>query len=42
MINYADCLRYYAKYIRWHVYNSDKYWCDYYQNQCRFYLNEVN
>jgi len=37
MINWAECLRYYAKYIRWNIIISDKYWCEWYQNQCRYY-----
>lgn len=38
MINFAECLRYYASWI----YIDKSFieeWCDYYQNQCRYYEN---
>lgn len=37
MINFAECLRYYAKHIDWSIYRSNKDLCEYYQNQCRYY-----
>ena len=37
MINYADCLRYYAKYIRWDYLIIRPDLCKYYQSQCRYH-----
>jgi hypothetical protein len=37
MIDWKECLRYYARYIRWHYPFSDKQWCKWYQNNCRWY-----
>jgi len=37
MINFAECLRYYAKYIRWHYTFIDKDFCNWYQEKCRYY-----
>lgn len=37
MIDYKECLRYYAKYIRWYLFYSDKQWCKWYQKNLRYY-----
>lgn len=38
MIDFVECLRYYAKLINW-VHFDNKELCHYYQNQCRYYEN---
>jgi len=40
MIDWSKTLYYYAKYIKWNLYNSKKSLCVWYQNQCRAYLDE--
>lgn len=37
MTDWAECLKYYAKHIKWHITIFDKQWCEYYQNRCCYH-----
>ena len=41
MIDYTETLKLYIRYIRWCAIKNNNSFCNYYQNKCRFYLDEV-
>jgi hypothetical protein len=42
MIDWAECLKWYARYIGWEHNNLVKDWCDWYQDNCRYFMENLD